>query len=169
MKRYSEKELLERLLEFKTENKRYPSIADFNEGKLGFSYRVLYRRYGRLKEAFKNADLYENGELEILENTDKKRGEFRCSFCGSWTMNPEAYYQSLAVILSGRFISLLNENKDRAGFEAVMNCIKAVFGTRNKRMRPELEKAGYLEKFDDLFKVSDRFDNKVSDPQKMDL
>jgi len=50
-----------------------------------------------------------------------------------------------------------------------MNCIKAVFGTRNKRMRSELEKAGYLEKFDDLFKANDTCNNKVSDPQKMAL
>lgn len=156
MKRYSGKELLERLLEFKIENNRYPSLADFDEGKLGFSRSVIYRRYGSLKEAFKNADLYESGGLKIDEETEKKTGEFRCPFCGSWTMSPEAYYQSLSVVLSGRFIALLEENKDSFAFEAIMNCIKAVFGTRNKRMRSELEKAGYLEKFDGLFKANDQ-------------
>ena len=169
MKRYSEKELLDRLLEFKTENKRYPSIADFDEGKLGFSRPVLYRRYGSLKEACAKASLYEDGKLNLGRIEEKTGAGFRCSFCGSWTMSPEAYYQNLTVILSGRFVALLEENKDSFGFEPVMNCIKAVFGTRNKRMRAELEKAGYLEKFDDLFKANDTCNNKVSDPQKMPL
>jgi len=47
-----------------------------------------------------------------------------------------------------RFIELLNSNNERSYSEGIFDCIYKVFGVENKRVRHELKKAGYLEKFD---------------------
>lgn len=79
---------------------------------------------------------------------------FQYPFCGNYTSNPYKYYSSLTTILTIRFIDLLNSSDGEGYFEGVLDSIYKVFGPWNPVVRHELQKAGYLEVFDQRFGIN---------------
>ena len=152
---YSKEQLLESLIKFKSEYGYYPTRKDFRAKRITPSKSVFYRLFGNMKNAYKQAEAYEKGELVVEEEKKKKvkksikeKGGFCCPFCGNYTNNAEEYYSSLATILTVRFIELLKSNLGQSYFEGIMDCIYGVFGPENSTVRQELRSAGYLEQYD---------------------
>ena len=110
-----------------------------------------------------------------------KKGGFQCAFCGNYTHDADEYYSSMAIILSMRFIKLLNSKKVQGHFDGVMDCIYGVFGGKNPVMRKALRLAGYLEIFEKRYDDEEReaeFDKqyaretkkeKKEDPEKTEI
>ena len=185
---YSKKELVEVIIEFKNEYGRYPTRQDFKAKKIKPSKNTFHRVFGGMEKTIEQAELYAKGEL-ILEDEQEiksikpvsKKGGFRCAFCGNYTHDADEYYSSMAIILSMRFIKLLNSKKVQGHFDGVMDCIYGVFGGKNPVMRKALRLAGYLEIFEKRYDDEEReaeFDKqyaretkkeKKEDPEKTEI
>lgn len=165
-KRYSKNDLIKALIAFKEKHEgKLPTKQDWKKGKMRPSLSTFYRRFESLNDALKEADKFnsvrefeakisENNEERLpskkrrLKSAPKQQSGFRCPFCGAYTCNADNRYSSLTIILIMRFKDLLNSNNGGSYSEGVFDCIYKVFGVENQRVRLELKKAGYLEKFD---------------------
>ena len=152
---YSKQELIENLIGFKEEYGRVPTRQDFNAGRIKPSKTTYYRTFGSIEDAVKQAELYRRGELVAEDKREirsvkavSKKGEFQCAFCGNYTSDVERYHSNLAKIIAMRFINFLKSNKGQDYYDAVMDCIHAVFGGNNPIMKEELVSAGYLDAFE---------------------
>jgi len=79
--------------------------------------------------------------------------------CGTHKKNAPEFYSSLAKVLSLRFVGLLSNSQnstqnDTGYFEAVMDCIHAVFGENNPVIKKALQAEGYLEKYEKRFGIN---------------
>lgn len=149
MKIYSRKSLTDKVLTFREKNKRWPSVADVDQSRLGVSRAPIYREFGNLKGAIDFAKKYLKGEVELTqsEKEGSKIGEFQCPICGGWASGVEEFYSSLARILSMRFGNRLRCTNDPVQIEVIFNCIYDVFGKHNSIMNGELARLGYLEAY----------------------
>lgn len=83
----------------------------------------------------------------------KKPSGFQCPFCGNYTRKADEYYSSLTTILAMRLIDFLKTIKEECCFNSVLDCIYEIFGPVNPTIRRELQKVGYLEKYDHRFGI----------------
>lgn len=121
-------------------------------------YKRKYKKKGKKTEIEEQSQ----GEGESIprprsrKSTATQHYGFQCPFCGNWTTNPNKYYSSLTIILSIRFIKLLNSSNGNAEgyFEGVLDSIYKVFGPWNPVITRELEKAGFHEAFDKRFGIN---------------
>ena len=159
---YSAQEILEKLIEYKKKHGHYPTRSDFKNKNGLPSKNTIYRQFGTIENAVKQAVLFERGELNVEEVERKsikpisKKGGFRCPFCGNYTSNAEKYYSSLTIILTTRLTDLLKSKTRPCCTESVMDCIQKVFGTKNLVVRKVLNDIGCLEKFDQQFSVNEQ-------------
>ncbi len=86
--------------------------------------------------------------INKTRNSVRKRTGFECPFCGNDTSKPREYFSSLAEILTYRFLKLLNTENRIEYIHGVLDCIYEVFGSQNRIMRRRMERAGFLEKYD---------------------
>ncbi len=141
---------------------QYKSVADFEE-KLGeleqakkiAEYKRKYKRKSQSTEEAKELEF--KPKAKRIKSTARKHSGFQCSFCGGWTTGVDEYYSALKKILVVRLIELLENSKERGHFDGVMDCIHAIFKDPDPAVRLVLEKAGYLEAF------NQRFDGAVQD------
>lgn len=158
---YTEKQILEKLVQFKNENGCYPKRMDL--GKNGLPGKsTVYRKFGNIDRAIKKAEKFERRELDLedekVDNRKKIRGKegIRCFICGNLISNYKQYFSSLRTILLIRFMKLLELSKDQNYLndvkeysDLILDGIHAVFGLNNKEVRDELEKRGFLERFEE--------------------
>lgn len=115
------------------------------------------REVKKYKRKFKNKNSpTERNDEDIPKHKNRRctanqRSGFPCPFCGGNVSYKTEYHSSLATILIGRFVDLLNSNNGPDYSCAVMDCVFKVFGPVNPIMRKEMESAGYLEKYDREF------------------
>lgn len=152
---YSKQEILEKLIEFKKNNDRYPNRKDFDT-KNGLPGRnTVYRAFGSIENAIKQAELFEKGELIIEDDRERKsiqpisrKYRYQCAFCGNWIKDIVKYHSSLGRILTMKFTSLLSSNEGESYFEGVLDCLIKAFRPKNPIVEDELKRAGYWEMYE---------------------
>lgn len=160
---YSKKELIERLIEFKSKYGRYPTRKDFNAKKITPSKTTFYRFFRSVEDANKKAELYGRGELTLEDEQEikpiksvSKKGSFPCPFCGNLTSGSDKHYSTMTKTIAMRFINLLKSKDEQSDFNTVMDCIHEVFGRGNPVMREALRLAEYLEKFEKRYEEEEQ-------------
>lgn len=158
---YTDRELIEELLEFKRANGRYPTRKDFIVKRISASKNAFYRAFGSVEKAAEQAERYERGELSFEEEGDiRKAGKrppardeqgLRCVICGSRVSNLDRYYSSLLEHLLLRFGELLERENGGSYLEGVLSSLNAFFSPRREALRSMLRKKGLLEKYDEMF------------------
>jgi len=143
---------------------KYNSISEFEIKLSEIEKKKEIKEYKRKYRKKKKEEIEEQWDKEKITRPRRRKSSakqpygFQCPLCGNWTTNPYKYYSSLTIILTMRFIELLNSSNGNAEgyFEGVLDSFYKVFGPRNPVVRHELEKAGYLEKFDQRFRLEQK-------------
>jgi hypothetical protein len=145
---YSKQDLLGNLIEFKKKHNRYPTTEDFEKKKITPTRKAFYRKFGNMKKAFGEADLFEKGELVFIQEkkVSRRPTPFGCPFCGSYLQKPFDYATCKHYIII-RFMELLNNNNNRDYSNAVFDCFLAVFGPGNLEAENALRKEGFLKEY----------------------
>jgi len=153
-------ELLDQLIDFKSVQGRWPVRKDFDLGKIKAGKSTFYRKFCSLERAIQEAELKEKGEASLLPSEEirhqpnKKPGS-RCPFCGGPVSDINHYYDTLPQVIVSRFLGLLHENGHGCYSDAVLDCLYAVFGYKNKHLRLALAKEDMLGQFEDRHKPAE--------------
>ena len=151
---YSKEKLIKRIIEFKDNYGRFPTREDFKAKRITPSHTTFYRIFGGRENMIREFELYENGELvfDAKEKTFENQPKYRCPYCDSQVHQP-IYSNSLSIIITMRFIDLLNKNGNKDYANAVFDCFAKVFRVGNPEVEEALRKEGlfkaYLKRLED--------------------
>lgn len=149
---YSKQDLLDRLIAFKNEHNRYPTRQDFRSKKITPSKNVFYRIFGSMENTFKQAELFESGELVLEEkqktrHTISKKIGFSCPFCGSDIQKPFDYATCKTYIIL-RFVEHIKKNHANKDYlNGIFDCMASVFGRDHRDVERAIGEAGFLKAY----------------------
>lgn len=153
---YTKEGLAEKLNQFRSQYNRYPERRDWKEKRITPSKDTFYRIFGNMEMAAKYAEGLWIKERKERHGEQAKRTRaktpsgFQCRFCGSYIRNAGEYYLTLNKTLAARFIGLLKSHNGQKGqgyFDAVIDCIKTIFGNNNDMVEDVLIKNELSEAF----------------------
>jgi hypothetical protein len=155
---YKRQDLIYRLLAFKEEHGRFPTRKDFELKKIEPSKNVFYRAFKSLEKAIQQAErVAGGGEAPVEETKSPPRGDrcsTHCPFCGSSVPSINSFYDTLPQIIVSRYLELLRLAAGDTYQDAVLDCLLEIFGPKDKRLRSELIRVGWLDLFERRFKCA---------------
>jgi len=146
---YEKSDLITRLIQFKDENGRLPTRKDFKGKRITPNKNVYYKIFGDMKNAAKQVDLLQQGELvfeagKSVWHPALKGYRFRCPFCGSGLQAPFNYATCKDYILSRFMDHIKNNLKNKDYLDAVFDCLASVFGEANADVEKALRAEGFF-------------------------
>ena len=148
MKKYTKKELIEALIEFRDKNGEFPTRQNFKDRTFPISTKPYYNNFGGLEKAIEFTKRYQSGEAELEEyKIHVEREGFNCPFCNSFTTGADKFFSTLNYTLASRYTANLKEAGSQEETNGIFKCIFSTFHVRNKRMNEFLSNEGYLEAY----------------------